>query len=193
MAENDKTPSKPSEKSNKKLIIIISVIAVVIIAILVGVIIWLMSGEESSRPQALENTGGRGTVITDENADEIINEPSDDSSYTTEQRSSWYFPSGAEASPNSYVRNNERNTNPVYFNINLRDDAQSVEEKDLVYESPIMEVGQSVTNVKLNKRLEPGDYNAILTYHIIQFTDDSKENYEELRTVSTGITLHIQS
>lgn len=192
MAEEKNITDQPPKKSNKKAVIIISIVAILIIAILVAVIVWLLNREEV-KPEVLPNTSGRGVVIDENTPDDELNPPADNSTYTTEQRSEWTFPSGAGPASNSYVRNNERNENPVYFNVELRENAQSVEGTETVYESPILKVGDSITNISLNRRLDPGDYDAILTYHIIEFTDASESNYRELKTVSTGLVLHIRS
>ncbi len=187
--EDNNMPDNSSKKSSKKGVIIISIVAFVIIAIL-GVIIWyLIIGAEEP-----EEKGGRGILVTPENVDEIMEqqeaerEVKPEDYYTTNMNSSWNFKSSTEPSENAYVKNDEDNPYAVYFDVVLTNENMS-EEGRLVYTSPYIGVGEELTNFALDEELAPGDYNAILTYHIVDENDD----YRDLnREVAVSITLHIQ-
>ncbi len=179
--------STPKGKSSKKPVIIISIIGVIVVAALVCVIIFLLNQKPTVvTEQVPTGNSANGVLANEDNIDELQSKQHDLNSYTTEMNSDWYFENGSSASSNSYVRNNEHNTNPVWFDIHLESNSVG-EEGELVYTSPKMPVKTAIRDIKLAKVLPAGNYNAILTYHVVD------DNDTELRDVSVAIRLHVQN
>lgn len=181
--EDNQTIKETPQKSGKKAVIIVSLVFIVIIAILAAVIIQLTKAEQ---PETID---GRGTLVTPDNVDEIrasLGETTPEGAYTTEMNSSWTFKTSTEPSENAYVKNHESNTHTVYFDVNLTDAALQ-EEGTLVYTSPYMPVGSELDEIALTEKLDPGNYDAVVTYHLV----DENNNNEELSTVSVAVKLHI--
>ena len=77
--------------SKKQTYIIIALAVVVVIAL--GVIVFLVMGKDDT-PVKDDVSGGRGTVITEENVDEFFNENTEtvqDGHYTTTMSLNWHF------------------------------------------------------------------------------------------------------
>lgn len=187
---SDNTTSKESSKKSNKGVIIISIVAIIIIAVM-GAVIWhLVNGEEKvSRPGV-----GKGTIATPDNIEEIMEaEKTPVGSYTTEMNSNWNFKSSSEPSENAFVKNNERNTNTVYFDIRLASEDPSQEGK-LVYTSDYIPVGAELRNLELQEPLPKGDYDAVLTYYLV---DENNQPIVDAggnpSSVSVAIKLHIQN
>ena len=100
--------------------------------------------------------------------------------YTCEMNVEWNFKSAAEASYNAYVANSKFNTHTVYFDVNLKDSGE------LVYSSPYIPVGAQLDEIKLLTELAKGDYDAIVTYYLV---NDDKE---VLSNVSVAVMLHVE-
>ncbi len=187
MEENDFNQNSP-KKSSKKSVIIISIVALIIIAAM-GVVIWYLI----VHADAPESRNGRGVVATPDNIDELLAEGQEEAkpedSYTTQMTTSWNFKSSTEPSENAYVRNYDENVCAVYFDVAVLESPEDTEGRK-VYSSPYLLVGDEIKDIALDEKLAPGDYNAILTYHLV----DEKNDFADLdREVAVAITLHIQS
>lgn len=168
--------SKPHLRPNKLVFLLIALLAVLIV--LAGIIVFLLT-----RPKEVvikpSPTGGRGTVVTEDNAEEIRAQIADatpiaDGSYVTSMSIDWHF-KGA-TSTDAYVANAVENTRTVYFDLLL------AESNELLYSSPYIPVGAELKEITLDKELEPGTYETILVYHLV----DDDEN--ELSTLSIALT-----
>ena len=131
----------------------------------------------------MNDIGGRGTLVTSENVDEILeemNKPIEDASYTVRMNSDWDFPSGKTKSTNAFVANGTDNKRTVYFDIVLDDT------NELVYSSPFMPVGTDISKFALDVELGKGIYYATVVYHLVD--DDLKE----ITTASVSVTLNVE-
>lgn len=165
-----------SEKKGKKLLITGLIAVILVIAVLVGVIIYLLNGRQEPETQIK----GRAVLLTENNVEEFDNqEPVEDGYYMVTMNTSWDFDDGSAESHNAYVANAPENTRTVYFDVLLSDTG------DNIYSSPYMPVGSELQNFALDKDLEAGDYQAIVTYHLVD------EDYNEIDDVSAEITIHI--
>lgn len=145
-------------------------VAIVIIA-LVGVIIYLLLSRE---PESEPEKERRNVLVTPENVESVLDEATDTTPsgyYTVKMNPTWHFASGAEASYDSVVENVEKNTNDVYFDVVLAENEEKV-----VYSSPIIPRGGSLEAVELDEALEPGTYDCVVIYHLVD---------EEQNTLST--------
>ena len=55
----------------------------------------------------------------------------------------------------------------------------------MIYSSPMLPVGTDIKDIKLEKPLAAGDYNAVVMYTLVD------ENYEEVSSVGFKITISI--
>jgi hypothetical protein len=91
----------------------------------------------------------------------------------------WYFKDGASASDNAYVENSVSNTNNVYFDITLADTGENI------YSSPVLSIGSSLEKITLDKALEDGTYDCVVTYTLVD------EEQTPLSTVSVSLTIAV--
>lgn len=192
-SENSEDSGKKSSEKKKKgsssgsrtTLIVVIIVSVVVIALLIFLVwyLWQRAGNEIK-----DNTSGKGYLIEDnDDVDDFPEEEKNEEEfYTIEQISRWTLSAATGISTDSYVRNNEVNLHPVWFDIRMRNE-DITQEGELLYTSPILKVGQSMTNVTFDKKLAPGQYSAILSYHII---DENNDN-AELSVVSTGLSLSV--
>lgn len=169
--------SKNGQKSSNTRMKIIVIVLVILLVIASGIIIYILT-----RPDEADeaDTSGRGTVVTEDNADNISisQEPVEDGMYETSMTIDWHFV-GAK-SDDAYVANVENNTRTVYFDLNLADTGENI------YSSPYIPVGSELSGLTLERELEPGTYNTILVYHLVD--DDNKE----LSTLSVALTIYVE-
>lgn len=170
MQQNTKGSSAVNDDKKKKKRLILIIIGVILLIAVVLAVLFLTKGDD------------RGMVITEDNAEEMkeqLAEPVEDGYYNTTMTVDWTFEDGKAVSSNAYVANSESNTRMVYFDVNLADTGE------LVYSSPYIPVGSELKEIKLDEDLDAGDYEAIVTYHLV---DDDKE---EITTVSVSINIHV--
>lgn len=174
---NSETPKSETPKKSKKNRILIA-FGIIIILVLIGVIIYLLTRPE---PKPADDTGIRGTVVTEDNVDQLRDEPIEAGYYECSMNVDWNFKDSSTPSYDAYVANVETNTNTVYFDLTLEDTGE------LVYSSPYIPLGGELTDIKLDVNLKAGDYPAVVTYHLV----DEEKNI--LSNVSVGLTLHIEN
>lgn len=179
MIERKELIEKRKMKNRKSVLIIGAVGAGIIIIALIIVIVVLVTRTETP---AVSDTGGRGTVATPENIDEIrasIDEPVQDGYYNTRMNVDWNFQDSKTPSSNAMVENSERNTRTVYFDLFLD------ETNELIYSSPFIPVGSKLENFALDAEISKGDHTATVVYHLVD------DDYQEITTVSVSVNLHI--
>ena len=167
--------SNQTPKSGNVLVIVLLVIVVA----MAGVIIFLLT-KKPEEPKPKEDT--RATVVTEENVEQVMkemSEPKPAAYYTCEMNVEWNFKNSSEPSYNAYVANALENDYTVYFDLHL-------DSGEMVYSSPYIPVGEELTGIILDKELVAGDYNAVVTYHLVD------DDHQELSTVSVSIILHIE-
>ena len=198
MAEQERNSN--AKKGGKTGIVIgVVVVVIVIIFVLLGIIIYLLRGRaaepepesipqteqaaESDPEQEQEVAGQRNVLVTEENVNETLPEIPDTpvaaDKYTVTMNTNWIFKDGSSPSSNSYVANVWDNSYPVYFDIYLADT------KEVIYESPVLPLGQHIDGIKLDKDLDAGTYDCVMTYHLVD--DDQKT----LSTVNVGLTINV--
>lgn len=175
MSENGQTPADGQKSSNKGLKVAIIVI-VILLVIAIAVILFILL-----RPkEAPESIDARGTLVTKNNVDEItINtEPIEDGYFETSMTINWHF-DGTE-SEDAYVANVAENTRTVYFDLNLADTGETI------YSSPYIPVGSEMSGLVLDKKLEPGTYETIMVYHLVD------DDHNEKSKVSVALTIYVE-
>lgn len=159
------------------------VLLVVIFLVMAGVIIYLLM---SRQPEEKEEER-RGVVVTPNNVQEVMDQLEQRASeeltapgyYTVWMNYEWYFATGDAVSENAYVENLAVNTNAVYLDLFLLED-----EENAIYKSPVIPLGSSLQNIKLDTPLEAGTYDCVAVYHLV---DDDQNTLSTLRITVTVI------
>lgn len=175
MSENGQTSADGQKSSSKGLKVAIIVIAILlVIAIAVILFILLRPKEE---PESID---ARGTLVTKNNLDDVtINtEQVEDGYFETSMTINWHF-DGTE-SEDAYVANVTENTRTVYFDLNLADTGETI------YSSPYIPVGSEMSGLVLDKELEPGTYETIMVYHLVD------DDHNEKSKVSVALTIYVE-
>lgn len=126
-------------------------------------------------------------VVTPDNVDEVIkqlemsNQQVSSDRYVALMNYSWTFPDGDSASSDAYVENSPQNQFPVYFTVALADDRNNV-----IYTSPDIPVGSRLENIKLDKALDAGVYDTVITYYLLG------DNRQVRSHVSMTLTITIE-
>ena len=154
-------------------------VAGVIIVVLIGVIVYLLKPveEEKKTPQ----------IVTPDNVEEVIQgmqkeeEKVPVGAYEVTQNTEWIFKDGTSVSSNAFVENSTANTHMVYFVVTLRDTGEEV------YVSPYIAIGASLDEITLDKDLDKGTYNAVITYHLVD------DEFNDLSQVSMTMRIVVEN
>jgi flagellar basal body-associated protein FliL len=173
-----------NKKSNTKKIAIV-VLIVALLAVIAVLAYMILKPQPPAEEKTVGNlTGGRGTVATPDNIDEIMekrNAPVEDGYFETDMNIEWNFPSSKKASVDASVGNSVNNSRKLYFEVFLKDSGQ------MVYSSPYVPVGTADEKFKLDADLPKGTYPASCVYHLVD------DNNEEVSTLSVDVTINIAS
>lgn len=174
-----------AKSTNKLPLILTAAAAIIVIIVLSAIIVMLLKREPESVESGPTPAGYvRGTVITEDNVDEVLaqkDEPVVAGYYNCTMNVEWHFEDSSKPSYDAYVLNSTMNTHTVYFDVNLEATNQ------LVYSSLYIPVGAEVDEIQLSSELEAGTYPAIVTYHLVD------EDNNELSTVAVTVTLYIEN
>lgn len=180
---SDNTQEKGNKSGSMKGLIIGLAIGLVVAIIAIVAVLNLGKGNTTET----EPETNKKAVVTADNVEEVVEDFLNDDEplyipqkYTVTQNSEWHFPDGDSESEDAYVENVKGNESPVYFNVILNDT------EEVVYSSPILELGASLSGLKLDKHLEAGIYEVTIEYHLV---DDQQR---ELTTVNVGGTIVIE-
>jgi len=181
------TKESPNIKKGKTIIIVTGF--AMLAAALVICIMLLVSGKDTTPQTAASDSGSQTKTVvldrgfvTEENADTMMsemNEKVDEGMFECKMTTAWTFADGKSESPNAYVANVESNRNTLYFDVYDK----STEEK--LYSSPMLPIGTDISNIKLDKELSAGEYDAVVMYTMVD------ENYEEVSSVGFNITISV--
>ncbi len=164
---------KEKGKKGGKVVLAICIILIIMLC----VIIYLLLHKDDDKTK-------RDVLINEDNVERVMTEMEEKTptgSYQVVMNSTWYFEDGSKSSDNAYVENARANQNPVYFDI-VRSDTD-----ETIFESPIIPVGEHMNNITLDKKLSAGNYDCIITYHLL---DDEEET---ISTVKLGLEIVIQN
>lgn len=153
----------------KKTANIIIVLLLLVVIVILGIIVYMLLHKEPEDRRASEG------LVVDQTAEEDF-----DPTFTTDMNMIWVFPSGKRTSTNAQIGNSVDNEYPVYFEIFLDN-----EEQTLLYSSPVLPVGKQLKKLKLDKTLSDGEHSAICTFHILK----DEESEKEISKVSFRVTL----
>lgn len=171
-------------KQEKRQLNITTVIIIALLVILVIVAIVIAILLLRGKPEEEDSRGtvtAKGTIVTKDNVEELLMDegaPVPDGYYDVSMSIDWHFKDGVTA--DAMVANKETNTRTVYFDL-LTEDTE-----ELVYSSPYIPVGESMQGFTLDKEMEPGEYDMIVRYHLVN--DDNAE----VSSLSVGVTIYIE-
>jgi len=186
-SEIQNTEKKKKGDGGKKLII--AIVAVVIILLIASVIVMAALLVKSKNEKTIAGSPEEKPreVITAENVEDVMAEMEEaqkareniPQSYTVSQSSDWVFSKDTLKSENAYVKNDASNETPVYFDLVVD------ETGEIVYSSPILELGAELDGITLDKPLETGNYVCTVVYHLID------EDKNELTYVNIGVNVTV--
>ena len=171
--KNRPDAKKNEEKKDKKLVVILVIILVIVVVALVGVIIFLLNRkEETNTADGREIGGSVRTVVDQESADIVMDQMRqevEEGMFVCNMSMKWTFDNGTSESKDAYVANSTSNTHPIYFDVYIED------MEDPIYSSPVLPVGTDIMNIKLDKNLDAGDYEATVMYTLIKDVETQEE------------------
>lgn len=183
MAQQQNTNLSSQDGNSKKGISPAIIVCIILLAVIVILSVVLVKFLTTKPVTPSDVSSGRGILVTPDNVEELIakaeTEANTDAAYTASMNIDWYFEDGASPTSNGYVENHVSNSRTVYFDLAL------AETSEIVYSSPYIPVGSTLTDFALDKDLTAGDYSAIMVYHLVD------DDYNEVSTVSVTVTLHI--
>lgn len=180
--------TKPENSGHRRFLIIGAF--VVLAAALAVCVVLLVSRQGNDREGNVrqENVSDNTSAILErgfvdqKNADDIMADMSDkvaEGMFECRMTTTWTFENADAESPNAYVANAEGNRNTIYFDVydNTTD--------ELLYSSPMIPVGSELTGIQLDKKLQAGEYDAVVMYTLVD------EEYQEVSTVGFNITITV--
>ena len=165
---NQKEKDSQGTKKGKTVVIIAAF--VVLLAALIACIVLLLKKQEESPTESEPTTILERGFVDEDNADNVMEEMSEkveEGMFECMMTTTWAFADGASESPNAYVANVESNRYTLYF------DVYENTTNELLYSSPLLPVGSDIDNIKLDKELPAGDYDAVVMYTLVN--EDNKE------------------
>jgi len=161
-----------------QLILIIGFVALAAVICIVGYILYNSMNKDPEPAVA----GGNGNLVIDESnlaeVDEIMAQAVEEGMFEVNMNTIWNFPDGESPSSDAYVANGNANSRPISFDIIL-------DGEECVYSSTVIPVGNRIKEIKLDKDLAAGQYNATCMYHL--WNEDGTEN----SSFGVGIVLYI--
>ena len=165
---------KKLSKTQKIMIFGFGMLSIAIVA--AGILIYLALIKEE------EPTASGNYVIDESNYEQVIgdmNEKLQNGMYEVTMNAVWNFDNGDSASSDAYVENASSNRTPVFFEVYLKDT------DELIYTSTVLPVGTKLKELKLDKPLEKGTYDAICKYNLL----DEEGNISS--SVSINVTIAV--
>lgn len=178
---NRNSVSSASPKASPlKLPILVGVVVIVIAVAAVAIRSSMSTTKTTTRKAS-------NVVVTENNIEEILEQMNETDytpvgSYEVNMNFKWTFADGSSASSDAYVGNSVNNQNTVYCDIVLASDMEH-----MIYKSPFMEVGTHLESITLDEDLPAGDYDCVMTYHLV----DGK--MQDISEVSVGLSISIQN
>lgn len=175
MSVDMKTTEKSNDDGRRKKLLIGCSVAIVILVI--AVVALILSRPKAIEPEEVADNGKRPVIVSEDNLDHVFDgfnkKKAPSGNYIVSMNDTvWHFTDGVSPSEDAVVYNLEQNTNAVFFDITLADTGE------VIYESPVLSLGTSIDDIKLSKALDKGDYDCIITYHLV---DDEQNTISTVR------------
>lgn len=183
-SENIKTESMEKGDGRKKLLVVAVVIVFVALIGAVSVLAYMVLRGTKQTEVAADKVQNKA-VVSAEAAEEVMEEmlkapdANIPQTFTATQNAVWTFPSGSDATNDAYVANDSSNETAIYFDLIVD------ETGEVIYSSPILELGAELDTFKLDKPLDAGTYDCTVEYHLV---DDDRNT---LTTSDFGVTVKV--
>lgn len=174
---NTENTNQEEKKGGRKTLSIVILFAIILV--MAGIIAYLLMSREPAKEEERRNV-----VLTPDNVEEVIQQMEEEEYvapgyYTVTMNFDWHFATGNAVSSNAYVENAVGNTNAVYLDLFLAED-----EENAIYKSPVIPIGSSLQEIKLDTPLGAGTYDCVAVYHLV---DDDQNTVSTLRVTVTVI------
>lgn len=141
------------------------VYGIVVVPILLTVLGLLVYAHSANGTDS--NGSDANLVVAPDNIGEVTDSTGNaaglaDGSFETSMTTEWHFSTGDAMSEDAYVQNVLENTNDIYFEVALKDNADKV-----IYKSPIIPRGSHLENIVLDEYMAAGTYDCVLTYYLL--------------------------
>ena len=180
---SNKTTKQAAPKKNGLMIGLIACMGVIIV--LLGAVVVLLLGRGDDVVDRKDEEPKRNVVVNKDNVDKITDEMNKTQhvrpgNYEAKMNAIWHFPDGSSPSTDAYVENVLRNTHDVYFDVELANTGE------VILESPVIPRGSYMKDITLDKDLDPGTYDCVLIYHLVD------SNQKTVSTLRMAITIIIE-
>lgn len=178
--EQDKQ-TKKSKLSTTQVILIVGFSLVLIMIVVIG--IFLLRPAQEKPESGTAALSGNGLVIDESNlqqVEEMVVNSVKKGMFEVNMNTNWTFADGSQASEDAYVANGASNQLPITFEV-LLDGTENI------YTSTVIPVGSRIKEIRLEKVLPAGTYNAVCKYHL--WNEDGTES----SSVGVNITIIIQN
>ncbi len=173
MSDQTANGAHSEEKKNNKAVIIIILLLAVIVLVLVAVIAFLLgrqntpaSQDTAASSEQIRQVQDSNRIVLDaqsaQNAVHEMREAVAEGMFECQMSMTWNFPDGKSESPDAYVANSGLNTHPLYFDVYIDNT------DELLYSAPVLPIGSSIANIKLDKELPAGTYQADCHYYLLK-------------------------
>ncbi len=190
MSDSAQNEARSEKKSNKAVIILIALLALLVVLLIVVIILLLGRGGKESvnentpveQPRAV--TQDVRTVVDEESAQTVMEQMRkevEEGMFECQMSMTWNFVDGKSESNDAYVANSTNNTHPLYFDVYIKDT------DELLYKSPVLPVGTDLKNIKLDRELPAGKYEATVMYTLLK----DEESQEEISGAGFVITINV--
>lgn len=179
----DSQQDKVKNTKSTKAIVTMGILIVIVLVAGFSIILKQMAAAPAPEGPTVVNEGVGNYVIDESNLEEIKDEMAEkmeEGMFSTEMNLLWHFPTAKEPSSDAYVGNSEANNSPVFFEIYLADT------QELVYTSTVLPVGSKLKELKLDRELAVGEYEAVCKFNLLDEEGNKKSD------VSVAVTLIIE-
>lgn len=165
--EKGQNQSVKKEGGPSKLIIVIGAVIIVLLVALILILLLKKSPEPavSNTDDTRKVAESARVVLDEESAGNIMDEMRkevEEGMFECNMSMTWTFADGTSESKDAIVMNSSNNSYPFYFDVTLNDT------EELIYSSPVVPVGSQLTDFKLDKDLNPGEYKATVMYSLLE-------------------------
>lgn len=171
------TPNAQKGKltTNQK-IMIGGFVAIILVIIVAAIILYHILTKPDDTQGSLVIDASNVEAVTNELAERVA-----DGMFEVNMNTVWHFKDASEPSYDAVLANLGSNNYAISFDVILADTEETV------FTSTVIPIGSQIKEIKLDKDLDAGTYNAICKYHLLR--EDGTEN----SSMSVNITLAVEN
>lgn len=153
--------AKPA-KSRKRLLILLIILAVLLVASITGVVVWQMTRDQGYERYAFDTDAMAGRIqrMTEEEIQAELNRVVEEGMFNISIASTVLFKS-PDSEGEARIENVAANRYHMQVDIILDETGETL------YSSKLIRPGYSIPTIRLNRRLEPGEYAATAVFSAI--------------------------